>query len=989
MRLPCEGLGFSNQQGLILRSYKGRTLSRGGGSRWTNVSLAKAVFLVLLPFGCIPLSAQTTIFDCASFSSTGTCGIGSDQNFRPNGSVHLSAPNITFIPTGLTHVDSSLWWYAPVNIQQFTSSFKFVPNGQNFAFVVQNNVSADGNGTGFNSGAGCEAGFYQAFEPSPIPNHLLALELDSYSPLTLNGSFTYSSAQIYSANQSPCLPNDNGPGYVPITKFSTYPVNLTAGQQNTTTGDTYSVGLTYDGSTLTMRMYDVTTGGSCPGAQCYTYAWTTDIPALVGKSTAYVGFTGATGLTSSYPLYIDSFSFSQGLGSRAVTPTASPAAGTYTGTQKVTLSTTSSGAVICYSTNGAPATNGSNDCASGTLYTGPISISASETLYAVAGGTGYSDSSTFSGEYVIQASAATPTFSPASGTYASAQTVTISDTTSNASIYYTTNGTVPNASSSKYTGPITVNSTEKLEAIATATGDANSPVATAVYTITPLPAAATPTFSPPPGTYYSVQSITISAATAGATIYYTTNGSTPTSSSIEYTSPVSVSSTETLRAISVASGDSASAVGSAAYTINLALPAAATPTFSPLGGTYNSAQTVTISDANPAATIYYTTDGSTPTASSAEYAGPVSVRSTQVVNAIAVASGESNSGIATAAYTIKTSQPTVASPVFSPAPGAFTSAQSVTISDPTGGATIYYTTNGSAPTTSSSVFSGPIAVSATETLQAVAVASGYSNSAVVSAAYSISGSLPSVATPTITPAAGIYASTQVVTIADTTPGATIYYTIDGSTPNNASTAYTGPFKVSSTETVQAIAAGAGNSAIASAAYTITLQPNFMLGTSASALQVNAGGQGTVMVTITPENGFASPVVLACTGLPAWATCSFGEATVTPAGGAATTQLTISTSAQASALQRTHRPSFPYTALAMTVWLFGLRVRRTFQKFLLLVLFSTGLCCLVGCSATSGSGGTSAPAPAKSTSTVTVTAISGTLQGSVPIAVTLN
>ena len=79
--------------------------------------------------------------------------------------------------------------------------------------------------------------------------------------------------------------------------------------------------------------------------------------------------------------------------------------------------------------------------------------------------------------------------------------------------------------------------------------------------------AAIPTFSPAGGTYSSGQSVTISDATGGATIYYTTNGTTPTTTSTVYTSPVSISATETIEAMAIASGLSQSAVASSTYTI--------------------------------------------------------------------------------------------------------------------------------------------------------------------------------------------------------------------------------------------------------------------------------------------------------------------------------------------------------------------------------------------------------------------------------------
>lgn len=171
---------------------------------------------------------------------------------------------------------------------------------------------------------------------------------------------------------------------------------------------------------------------------------------------------------------------------------------------------------------------------------------------------------------------ATPTFSPAPGTYTSAQTVTLADTTSGASIYYTTNGTTPTTTSTKYAAAITVSSTQTIQAIAVATGYTNSPVASATYTInTVLPTVATPTFSPSPGTYTTSQSVTMSDATSGATIYYTTNGTIPTASSTRYTSPVTVSATETLSAIAIAPGYTNSPVATGVYTI-----ATTTPDFS-------------------------------------------------------------------------------------------------------------------------------------------------------------------------------------------------------------------------------------------------------------------------------------------------------------------------------------------------------------------------------------------------------------------------
>jgi LysM repeat protein len=185
-----------------------------------------------------------------------------------------------------------------------------------------------------------------------------------------------------------------------------------------------------------------------------------------------------------------------------------------------------------------------------------------------------------------------------------------------------------------------------------------------------------------------------------------------------------------LSAIAAQTGYTVSSTATAAYTINPVLP---TPTFSPAGGTYTTPQQVAI-NATAGATIYYTINGTTPTTSSSVYAGPITVSSTETLSAIAARTGYTASPTATAAYTINLVLP---APTFSPAAGTYSASQSVTISD-TVGTTIYYTTNGTTPTTSSNVYGGAITVSASETLEAIAVKNGYTTSALASAAYTIS-----------------------------------------------------------------------------------------------------------------------------------------------------------------------------------------------------------------------------------------------------------
>jgi subtilase family serine protease len=270
---------------------------------------------------------------------------------------------------------------------------------------------------------------------------------------------------------------------------------------------------------------------------------------------------------------------------------------------------------------------------------------------------------------------------------------------------------------------------------ATFVGSATYPSSTSsivTVTVTGSATTATPMFNPGTGTYSGSVGVMITDATTGSAIYYTTDGSTPTTSSTPYTAAINVTATETIKAIAVASSVQ-SAVASATYTITASGGKVPPPIFTPGTGTFTTAHAVTITDATSGTTIYYTTNGSTPTTSSTKYTGPVTVSKNETIKAIAV-SGSTQSAVASATYEITKNVPT---PTFTPAAGTYTKTQSVTITDLTRGATIYYTTNGSTPTTSSTKYTGAITVSSTKTIKALGVASGYGNSPVATATYTI------------------------------------------------------------------------------------------------------------------------------------------------------------------------------------------------------------------------------------------------------------
>src|SRR5512147_469719 len=180
---------------------------------------------------------------------------------------------------------------------------------------------------------------------------------------------------------------------------------------------------------------------------------------------------------------------------------------------------------------------------------------------------------------------------------------------------------------------------------------------------------------------------------------------------------------------------------------NPELKTVAAPTFSPLPGTYATAQDVAITTATTGATIRFTTDGSTPSATNGTaYASPVHVADSIAIKAIATRPGWTDSPVSTGAYTISS---VVEAPVFSPGPGSYAGSRDVAIVSLTVGASIRFTTDGSTPTeTAGTLYTGSVHISETLTLKAVAYLAGATTSAVTSGLYTI---IPQVAAPAFVP----------------------------------------------------------------------------------------------------------------------------------------------------------------------------------------------------------------------------------------------
>ena len=376
--------------------------------------------------------------------------------------------------------------------------------------------------------------------------------------------------------------------------------------------------------------------------------------------------------------------------------------------------------------------------------------------------------------------AMTPVMLPPGGDFGSAQYVTISSGTLGAVVHYTSDGSTPSISSPTYPqAGISITTTTTLNAIATPQQATWLPseVATATYQMH-FGIAPAPVFSPPPGTYATPLSVSLST-TSGGTIHYTTDGSTPTLDSPPYVGPIDVANTVTLRAFVIHPDFEPGPKAFATYRLQ-----APQPTLTPGTGSYATPQVVVMELPGWTGSIHYTTNGADPTSADTTIisGGTILVDHSLPLKVRAFKAGWLSSHVAAANYSILVE--TVSVPTATPSGGSYDAPVTVSIATQTPGAVVRYALDGSEPTAASAVYSSRLVLSETTTLRARAFRGGWAPSTTLVEEYRFDAGL--LAKPVLSPLPGSYATTRAVTATSATAGVTFHYTLDGTEPSDAS-----------------------------------------------------------------------------------------------------------------------------------------------------------------------------------------------------------
>jgi hypothetical protein len=460
-------------------------------------------------------------------------------------------------------------------------------------------------------------------------------------------------------------------------------------------------------------------------------------------------------------------------------------------------------------------------------------------------------------------------------------------------------------------------------------------LAASLTPVSSTPATATPTFSVAPGTYTSAQTVGLSSTTSGATIYYTTDGSRPTTSSSVYSSPINVSATTTISAFAASSNAANSAVASATYTIQPAPTFTLTPAVNPwmLQQNAGATQYITVTPVNGfscpnsvALSVSGAPSGvgtgfsgntlivypplSTPTGTYpltlTGTCGSTSVTAT--LSLVITAGANFTLSAASSSVTLSPGAGTTDAISVSPSNG-FSSAVSFSASGFPSGASGSFSPNSSASGTTLTVTTTAAAAAGTYPIVITATAPGSGNSSPVSNSVTLNLVIAVPKTPGFTLAAAANPFTLQQNAGGTdniavTPvngfSGTVSLAVSGA-PAGVGTGFSGNLLIvypplsTPTGTYPLTITGTSGSthATTSVSLVITAGATFSLSPASSSVTVPHGSSGTDVITVKPSNGFTSAVSFAASNLPSGVTASFS-----PASSASSSTLTLTAASSA-------------------------------------------------------------------------------------------
>jgi hypothetical protein len=550
-------------------------------------------------------------------------GFSTPTGLQFNGSTDLDGSRLQ-LTNGRGGEAGSAFFTAPINISNFTTDFTFQLSnalGDGMTFTIQNSsagsIALGPSGGGLGYGPDNPGG-------TPGISNSVAVKYD----LADNDGEGDDSTGLYTNGASPTVPA----------------TDMTASGVILNSGDTMTVHITYDGTTLAMTITDHLANTT------FSTSWPINITQTIGGNTAYVGFTGGTGELSANQ-EIETWTFaSTPPATQVQTPVITPKGSKISTTQSISITDATTGAAIFYTTDGSVPSPGQGTTQK---YSVAFTLPASATVKAIATASGFATSSLSAQSFTVQR-VVMPVLAPTGGAILTTQTISITDGTSGAAIYYTTDGTVPSpgmGTTQKYLAPFALPSRATVKAIATESGFESSALGSATYT---FQKASPPVVTPKNGTIATTQTINLTDTTTGAAIYYTTDGTVPApgqGTTHQFSAPFTLSASGPVKAIAIATGY----LNSALTTTSFTLQRATNPTFSPTGGAISSTQPITLADTTTGAVIYYTTDGSAPSpgvGTTKKYGSPFTLPVSATVKTIAVAPGYMNSAMAQANYTV-------------------------------------------------------------------------------------------------------------------------------------------------------------------------------------------------------------------------------------------------------------------------------------------------------------------------------------------------